>query len=203
MTTTAGQGTRLGLLGGTFDPPHIGHLVAAAWSRQALALDAVWLVVAHRPWQKVGHQSVSSVADRLAMVRAAAEGIDGVAVSTIEIDRGGDSYTADTIAELGRAEPAAALFVIVGADAAAGLETWARPEDVKQGATIVVVDRAGADRQDVPRGWPHERVEIPRIDVSSTALRDRVRAGLPIDGLVPAAVSSVIRARGLYRGASV
>ncbi len=203
MTTTAGYPTRLGLLGGTFDPPHIGHLVAAAWSRQALGLDVVWLVVAHRPWQKVDRQPVSPVADRLAMVRAAAEGVEGLAVSTIEIERGGDSYTADTIAELAVTEPGAELFVIVGADTAAGLDTWVRPDEVQRGATIVVVDRAGAASPAPPVGWPFERVEIPRLDVSSTALRTRVRDGLPIDGLVPAGVSSVIRARGLYRGVSV
>jgi nicotinate-nucleotide adenylyltransferase len=194
---------RLGLLGGTFDPPHVGHLAAAAGVRAALGLDAVWLVVANEPWQKVREREVSPVADRLAMVQAAAQGIEGVEVSEIEIHRGGTSYTADTLATLHHEDPSRLLYVVVGADAAAGLPTWGRADEVRVGATMVLVDRPGAPAGDLPAGWVFERVEIPRLDVSSTDLRRRVAEGRPIDGLVPVAVSSVIRERGLYRGRRV
>ncbi len=191
------------MLGGTFDPPHVGHVVMAAWARHALDLDEVWLVVANRPWQKVGQRPVSPAGDRLAMVEAAIDGIPGLVASSLEIDRGGDSFTADTLAELQAKDPGRELFVIVGADAAAGLPTWERSDEVRQGAVTVLVDRPGAAAGDLPTDWTFERVSIPRLDVSSTDLRARVAAGVPIDGLVPAGVSSVIRARGLYRGASV
>jgi nicotinate-nucleotide adenylyltransferase len=163
----------------------------------------VWLVVANEPWQKVGRRQVSPVSDRLAMVQAAAEGIEGVEVSDLEIRRGGSSYTADTLATLQAEDASRELYVVVGADAAAGLPTWDRAEEVRVGATMVLVDRPGAPAGDLPAGWAFERVEIPRLDVSSTDLRARVADGRPIDGLVPVAVSSVIRERGLYRGRRV
>ena len=109
---------RLGVFGGTFDPPHVGHLVTAVNVRHALALDRVLLVVANVPWQKVGERTVSPAEDRLAMVEAAARGVAGLEVSRLEIDRGGPSYTADTLGELRRAHPRAELFLIVGSDAA-------------------------------------------------------------------------------------
>jgi nicotinate-nucleotide adenylyltransferase len=191
------------LLGGTFDPPHIGHVAAAAEVRHALGLDAVWLVVANEPWQKVGQRTISPVEDRLAMVRAAAEGVHGVEASTIEIERGGSSYTADTLAELHDQDPDQKLFVILGSDAAAGLLTWKRADEVRRGATMVVVDRPGEAPQELPAGWRFERAQIPRLDVSSSDLRRRVAAGRPIDGLVPPAVSSLIGELGLYRGPCV
>jgi nicotinate-nucleotide adenylyltransferase len=192
-------GARLALLGGTFDPPHVGHVATAAIVRHALALDEVWLVVANRPWQKTGTRAVTPVADRLAMTEAAVAGLDGVSASRIEIDRGGDSYTADTLAELRAEQPGRHLFVVVGADAAAGLPTWERADEVRRGATTVLVDRPGVPIPGLPAGWSFVRVEIPRIDVSSTDLRRRVGRGEPIDGLVPPAVRAAIDERGLYR----
>jgi len=199
----AGPARRVGLLGGTFDPPHVGHLAVAAGVRWALGLDVVWLVVANEPWQKVGQREISPAADRLAMTRAAVDGVGGLEVSTIEIDRGGSSYTADTVAALRRADPGNALFVIVGADVAGGLPTWERVDEVRLGATMVLVDRPGLAADPPPDGWTFERVEIPRLDVSSHDLRHRVADARPIDGLVPVAVSSLIRERGLYRGPCV
>src|SRR3954453_22414391 len=105
---------RLGIFGGTFDPPHVGHLVAAINVRHALALDRVLLTVAHRPWQKVGARPLSPAADRLAMVAATVAQIDGLEASDLELRRGGDSFTADTVAELVAADPTAELYVIVG-----------------------------------------------------------------------------------------
>ena len=189
----------IGIFGGTFDPPHVGHVVAAAAARHHLGLDHVLLTVANRPWQKVGTRAVTPAADRLALVEALVEGVAGMTASAIEIERGGDSYTADTIADVLRDRSGAHAFVIVGSDAAAGIETWKRADEVRETATIVVVDRPGVASRPLPGGWAFERVDIPRLDVSSTDVRRRVAAGEPIDGLVPPAVRSVIEARGLYR----
>jgi nicotinate-nucleotide adenylyltransferase len=191
---------RTGLFGGTFDPPHNGHLATAAIVRHALGLDEVWLVVAHRPWQKEGTRAISPPAVRLALTGAAVAGVAGLRASAVEIERGGDSYTADTLADLRRDDPDRELLVVVGADAAGGLPTWERAEEVRAGATVVLVDRPGVPATPLPPTWTFVRVEIPRLDISSTDLRRRVREGEPIDGLVPAAVRAMIDADGLYRG---
>lgn len=194
---------RLGLLGGTFDPPHVGHLVAAVWSREALSLDEIWLIVAHEPWQKVGIRTVTPAADRLAMAQALVADVPGVEVSTIELDRGGASYTADTLRELRALDADRELFVLLGTDAAANVVTWERADEVRRDAVMVLVERPGAAGPAVPEGWTFERVEIPRLDISSTDLRERLSQGKPVHGLLPAAVSSVIEARDLYRGVQV
>lgn len=193
---------RVGLLGGTFDPPHVGHVVAAAWVRAALHLDEVRLVVAHRPWQKAGTRAVTPAADRLALVRAAVAGIEGIGASAVEIDRGGDSYTVDTLTALRAAEPGTDWFVLLGHDAAAGLPSWERWTELPALATFVVVERRLDQADPAPLavpGFDFVAVDIPRLDISSTELRRRVAAGLPVDGLVPPAVSSAIAARALYR----
>ena len=115
------SGGRIGVFGGTFDPPHIGHLAVAVEVRHALALDRVLMVVANDPWQKRGARVLTPAADRLEMVRAAAQDLDGVEADDREIRRGGPSYTVDTVEELLGEQPGAELFVVVGADAAAGL----------------------------------------------------------------------------------
>jgi nicotinate-nucleotide adenylyltransferase len=194
-----GSEVGIGIFGGTFDPPHVGHVVAAATARHRLGLDRVLLTVANRPWQKVGTRAITSAADRLALVGALVEGVDGLEVSTIEIERGGDSYTADTVADVRRVHDGATAYVIVGSDAAAGLGSWKRADEVRDAATIVLVDRPGIESQPLPSGWTFVRVDIPRLDISSTDIRRRVEAGEPIDGLVPPGVRSVIAERGLYR----
>jgi nicotinate-nucleotide adenylyltransferase len=190
---------RLALLGGTFDPPHNGHVATAAIVRHELGLDEVLMVVANIPWQKTASRPVTPAADRLALTGAAVAGIDGIRVSAMEIERGGDSYTADTLAALRVERPRHDLLVIVGADAAAGLPTWERAEEVRTGCTLVLVDRPGLVAPPLPPGWEFVRVGVPRMDVSSTDLRRRVRAGEPVDGLVPPAVRALIEAGGLYR----
>lgn len=189
---------RLGIFGGTFDPPHIGHLVAALNVRHDLALDRVLLVVNNIPWQKVGSRAISAVQDRFAMVEAAVGAVEGLEVSRLEIDAGGLSYTADTLAALHAEVPARELFVILGADAAAGITTWERAGEVRDLATIVAVERPGVPVAPALPGWRWERVAVPGIEVSSTDLRQRVREGRPLDYLVPGAVVDCIRARGLY-----
>jgi nicotinate-nucleotide adenylyltransferase len=188
---------RLGVFGGTFDPIHVGHLVTAVNVRHALALDELLLVVAHDPWQKAG-SVLASAADRLAMVEAAVADVPGIVASDLELDRPGPTYSADTLIELHRRRPDAELFLVVGSDAAAGLETWARVEEIAALATLIVVGRPGADHEGPPPGWPHERLVVPRLEVSSTDLRARFRDGRPLDYLVTAPVQRVIRERGLY-----
>jgi nicotinate-nucleotide adenylyltransferase len=194
------KGERLGVFGGTFDPPHIGHLVASLEVRHSLGLDRVLLVVANEPWQKVGSREISAAGDRLAMVVAASEGVDGLDASDLEIRRGGRSYTVDTLEELAAADPEGERFLVLGADAAGGLSTWERAEQVPHLATLVLVDRPGLPAPDPPEGWRFVRVEMPRLDVSSTDLRARVVDGRPLDFLTPPAVVSCIRDRRLYRG---
>jgi nicotinate-nucleotide adenylyltransferase len=189
---------RIGLFGGTFDPPHIAHLVAAVNVRHSLHLDRVLLVVANVPWQKLGSRSISPAADRLAMVEAAVEGVAGLEASGVEIERGGHSYTADTVRGLLDEDPERELFVIVGEDAAAGMPTWERIDEVRRLATLVVVERPGAVVA-LPEGWEFQRVEVPRIELSSTDLRARVHDGRPLDYLVTPATAACMAQRRLYR----
>lgn len=190
---------RIGVFGGTFDPPHVGHLVTAVNVRHALDLDLVLLVVANDPWQKSGAREVSPAADRLAMVEAAVGDVEGIEASDVEIRRGGTSYTADTLADLRQAEPGAELHLILGSDAAAGLPTWERAEEVRDSATVVVVTRPGAEEGHPPDGWSWVSVESPRLEVSSTDLRARVGDGRPLDYLLTPAVIACIEDRALYR----
>jgi nicotinate-nucleotide adenylyltransferase len=189
---------RLGVFGGTFDPVHVGHVVVATETRAQLGLDRVLLVVAGDPWQKRG-RVVASAADRLALVDAAVDGIDGVEASAIEIERGEASVTADTLEAL--AAPARELFLVLGADAVANMPTWRRLDETRDLATVVVVERAGDVHSEPPGpGWRVARVAIPRLDISSTELRHRMRDGRPVDGLMPTEVVREIRRRGLYTG---
>jgi nicotinate-nucleotide adenylyltransferase len=189
---------RIGLFGGTFDPPHVGHLVTAVNVRYALSLDAVVLMVANSPWQKQGTRDISPAEDRLAMVEAAVADVDGLVAGDAEIRRGGPSFTADTLATMVECYPGAELFTIVGDDAAAGLTTWERHEEVVAQSQLVVVDRPGAPVE-LPHGYHWLRVEVPRLEVSSTDLRARVRDGRPLDYLVTEPVLGIIAGRNLYR----
>jgi nicotinate-nucleotide adenylyltransferase len=190
-----GRSERVGVLGGTFDPIHVGHVVVAVESRCALALDRVLLVVAADPWQKRG-RVVASPADRVHMARVAVDGIDGLEVSTVEIDRGRASVTADTLEALAAA--GRELFLLLGADAVTNMPTWRRLDDTRHLCTLVVITRAGEHADAPGPGWRVEHVTIPRLDVSSSELRERLANGRPVDGLVPPAVVREIRARHLY-----
>lgn len=188
---------RIGVFGGTFDPPHVGHLVTAVNVGHELNLDRVFLMVANVPWQKLGTRPITAAADRLAMVVAAVAEVPRLVAGDHEIRAGGPSYTADTLAALGDEFPGAELFTIVGDDAAATIQSWQRAGEVVERSHLVVVDRPGAPvRLDPDIEWIH--VEVPRLDVSSTDLRDRCRDGRPLSYLVTDDVLSVIRERGLY-----
>jgi nicotinate-nucleotide adenylyltransferase len=196
------MGERIGIFGGTFDPIHVGHLVAAVNAKHALALDRVILVVANVPWQKAGVRAVTSAELRYELVMAAVGGVPGLEAGRQEIDRGGDSYTADTLQQVKDENPDAELYLVVGWDVASELATWERQEDVQRLATLVIVNRPGAGR---PRGldgagWRVEEVAVPNIEMSSTDLRARADDGRPLDYLIPEAAVHFIRTRNLYAG---
>ncbi len=193
---------RVGVLGGTFDPIHVGHLVAAVNCRDALSLDRVILMVANEPWQKVGSRSVSPALDRLALVEACVEGVAGLEAGRMEIDRGGPSYTVDTLKELRDGFPPTDLYLIVGWDVASSLESWDRWEEIRDLACLVVVNRPGAvsPRGLEDSGWRVETVEIPNLEISSTDLRERARDRRPLDYLIPAKGVELLRGRGMYCG---
>jgi nicotinate-nucleotide adenylyltransferase len=199
VTSTASL--RIGLFGGTFDPPHVGHLVTAVNVRHALNLDIVILMVANDPWQKTGSRDVTTAEERFAMVEAAVSVVDGVVAGRDEIDRGGPSYTADTLMALAEKHPGAELFTIVGDDAAAGLTSWTRVEQVADYSQLVVVDRPGV-AVELPKQFNWLRVESPRLEVSSTDLRSRFSDGRPLDYLVTEPVLRVIEERRLYGSAA-
>ncbi len=197
MPPTAEKPLHIGVFGGTFDPPHVGHLVTAVNVRHALSLDLVILMVANVPWQKVGQRDITPAIDRLAMVEAAVADVTQLVAGDDELRTGGPSYTADTLASIADDYPGATLYTIVGDDAAAGIHTWERVEEVLSRSRMVVVDRPG-DPVELDRSIDWIRVEVPRLEVSSTDLRQRCRDGRPLDYLVTDPVLDVIRERGLY-----
>lgn len=190
--------TRLGVFGGTFDPPHVGHLALAEWAREALDLDRVVFVPAGSPPHK-RRADLSSAADRVALVRAAVRGHDAFEVSTVETRRRGPSYTADTLRQLRERHPGARLFLLIGADSLADFENWREPDAIAAIATLAVALRPGAPRPAVRHARRVEWLDNPGLEVSSSAVRARVRAGRSVRYLVPDAVARLIERRGLYR----
>lgn len=188
---------RLGLLGGTFDPPHLGHLVVAECARVELPLDEVRLLVAGQPWMKGA--APTRAADRVRLTEAAVAGDPHLRVDAREVDREGPTYTADTLAELHAEDADAELFFLLGEDAAAGLSRWHRIEEAFALATFVIVTRPGhpaPPAATLPQQVIH--LEVPQLEVSSTQLRHRYAAGLGTRYLVPDAVEAAIRELGLY-----
>jgi nicotinate-nucleotide adenylyltransferase len=155
-------------------------------------------MVANDPWQKTGSRPLSGALDRLAMTRAATQGIEGIEASDLEIARGGPTYSIDTLESLQESAPEQQLFLIVGSDAATNLHTWHRHEELQQLATLVIVERDGEGEARPPTGWSILRVSMTRLDISSSDLRDRVRDGRPLSPLVVSGVIDEIEARGLY-----
>lgn len=196
---------RTGILGGTFNPPHIGHLICAQEAHRELSLDRVLFVPARIPPHKpVEHEP--GAAHRLALCRLAIGEDPRFAVCDMELHRDGPSYTVDTLAQLRAERPNDELVLILGGDIAAGLTEWHRPEDVLELATLAVAKRRGTPRGAVDRtlaslrGGERARFfEMPRIGVSSTMLRRRVRAGQPIHYFVPEPVRAYVDRHGLYR----
>jgi nicotinate-nucleotide adenylyltransferase len=186
-------------MGGTFDPVHVAHLAAAAAARDQLGLAEVLVVVAGNPWQKHGHVEAPAE-DRFDMVVAAINGVEGLEASRLEIDRDGPTFTIDTVEALRAASPGTDLVLIVGADAAASMESWHRAGELRAAVTLAIVDREHAAPTAPPPGWRCEHVRMPRLDVSSTDLRRRIAAGESVEFLVPTPAARILRARALYTG---
>lgn len=192
---------RLGVMGGTFDPPHQGHLLAASEVLHHLDLERVMFVPAGDPWQK---HTVAPAEDRFLMTVLATESHARFEVSRVEIDRSGPTYTADTMETLhdfygGEVE----LTFIAGADTVIGMGTWEKLDRLSQLAEVAAVSRARIDLADIDPGpgWPKIHVvEMPEVAISSTEIRERVRKSLPIAYLVPPAVAAYIAEHGLYQG---
>lgn len=194
---------RLGILGGTFDPVHVGHLLAASEALYSFDLDRVVLVPAGRPWQKTGYADAE---DRLLMTTLAAATHSKISVSRAELDRQGPTYTVDTLQAFRDFFEAAELFFIIGADAVADLASWHRPNDIAGLCEVIAVTRPGTELviEERSPGWPTvHRLEIPGLDVSSTDIRKRIASGRPIDYLVPVEVARYIREQGLYVSSEV
>jgi nicotinate-nucleotide adenylyltransferase len=197
---------RVGILGGAFNPPHIGHLICAQEALLQLGLDKLLFVPTGQPPHRALEDDPGPEV-RLEMVEQAIAGDSRFAPSRIEIDREGPSYTADTLSALRAAEPDNELFLILGADQAASLPDWHEPERVLAQATIAVVERLGWNQNATAiklarlRGTDAARyLDTPLIQVSSTVVRRRVGRGEPIRYLIPEGVASLIEERGLYSG---
>lgn len=191
-----GEARRIGLLGGTFDPPHLGHLVVAEVARVELELDATHLVVAGDPWMK---EDISSTRHRVRMVELAIEGDACLRLNRTEVDRPGVTFTVDTLEELRAQEPEAELFFLLGADAAQKLPQWKEVERSLELATFVAVSRPGYDvAHEGPILSQIRVLEAPSIAISSTDLRRRFREGRAVRYQLPGAVEAYVREHGLY-----
>ncbi len=189
---------RIGLLGGTFDPIHVAHLAVAIAAKYQLGLDRVLLMVANVPWQKAQQRHVSDAPARMAMVEAACVGYPGLEPSDLEISRGGNSYTADTLEQL--VAPNREIFLIIGSDLVDDLTTWKRWDEIPPLCTLAVAHRPGeAERGELAPGWRSVTIRLPALEISSTELREMASEGRPIDFLVPANVIDVIVSKNLYR----
>jgi len=187
---------RIGLFGGSFDPVHNGHLTLAASCAEQGGLDSVWFVPAALQPFKL-HGPVASDSDRVAMLRLAIADIPARDVSTLEIDRGGVSYTVDTLRQIKSELPDAELFFLMGADTLRDLPGWREPDEVLRLATPMVVQRPG--EADIATDVPHVRVKMPPMDISSSDIRRRITIGELITHLVPPQVAAYINDQGLYR----
>ncbi len=197
---------RLGILGGTFNPPHLGHLVCAQEARVGLGLDRVLLVPAGTP----PHKEVAldpGAEHRVALCERAAAGDGTLTVSRVEVDRPGASFTIDTLRALHASEPEHELTFIVGGDMAHSFPAWREPEAVLELASLGVAEREELGRAEISERLGGLRgaagrvrfFDMPRIDISSSSVRARLAAGRPVRYLVPDAVAEYIAAEGLYR----
>ncbi len=187
---------RIGVFGGTFDPPHTGHLIVASVAHDVLRLDRLLIVPAAVPPHKLGIV-VASPGQRLEMVRAAVAGDPRFEVDDLELRRPGASYTVDTLRALREREPDADLFFLLGADQLRELHTWREPGEVARLACLAVLSRGDDAIPDAGR-YRVLPVAVPRIDIAATEIRRRVRAGQSIRYLVPETVREIIAREGLY-----
>lgn len=185
---------RLGILGGSFDPVHHGHLALARCCRDQAKLDEVWLMpTAVQPFKQRG--PIAADEDRLAMLRLATRGNRGLVVSSLEIARGGVSYTVDTLRAIAEEHSGAELYLLMGADTLADLPNWREPDAVLSLAKPLVVQRPGETTPETDA----QIVEMPAMDLSSSEIRRRIAAGESIKGMTPDSVDEYVRQNGLYR----
>jgi nicotinate-nucleotide adenylyltransferase len=196
---------RIGILGGTFDPPHIGHLVIAERAREKLGLAKVYFVPANEPPHKRG-EPMSPLKDRVAMLRLALDDHPFFALSMVEANRPGPSYTVDTIRQmLAEFPPATEVFFVMGMDSLAALPTWHEPRELIELCNLAVLKRPGysADMEKLEREIPGLRSRVvfipaPELEISSSDLQDRVRAGFSIQYMVPSCVAEYVSEHHLY-----
>jgi nicotinate-nucleotide adenylyltransferase len=188
---------RLGIFGGSFDPPHLGHLLPVIDAAEALSLDSVRFIPAGDQPFKAGRASASGL-HRLAMTERLVHGIPGFVADRSEIDRGGLSYSVETVAQMADAHPQAELVLLLGADAYALFEQWREPERIRSLASIAVLVRGGDAMPEVGDA-PVQVLQTRRVDISSTELRARVASGRTLRGFVPDAVADYIAEHRLYR----
>jgi nicotinate-nucleotide adenylyltransferase len=195
---------RIGVLGGTFDPVHLAHLVLGEVAREELRLDRVIFVPTGQSWRKSGRE-IASGADRRQMLRLATAGNPAFEVSSLEVDREGPSYTEVTLEALSGENPGAELFFILGRDALTDFPHWHDPQRIAELATLAVAERddtelGGDGEADLPGLHVRLcRLQMPRVGITATAIRENVREGRSIRYLVPDAVAAYIAERGLYR----
>lgn len=195
---------RIGVYGGSFDPPHLAHLALARVARNALGLDELRLLPAGKPWQKAGRIHADA-AQREAMLRLLMAGEPGLVLDPRELRREGPSYTVDSLRELATEFPGAALFLVIGADQFGQLDTWHEADAIPQLATLAVAAREGQTPKP-PAAWAARQLDwrelpLPRIDISATLVRHLAAAGSPIAPLVGEAVAGYIDQHQLYRAA--
>jgi nicotinate-nucleotide adenylyltransferase len=190
---------RIGVFGGSFDPPHNAHLALARAALDALRLDELRWIPAGQPWQKA--RRITPAAHREAMVRATIVGEPRFVLDRIELERAGPSYTLDTVQALHAARPQAQLFLVIGADQYAGLHTWRDWQLLLGLVTLAVANRPGAVPPVNPEvlRFPHRVLPLPMLDIAATDIRARVARGLPVDALVPVEVARYIDSHALYR----
>ena len=186
----------VGLFGGSFDPIHHGHLLVAQAAAEVLGLGEIRFVPAREQPFKVGEHAATA-ADRVVMVERAIAGSPGMRLERLELDRPGPSYTADTLRALRQREPGTSFVLLVGSDAAMGVPRWHEAPELSRLARLVAFGRAGTAVGVLPPGI--EFITVPAVEISSTAVRERVRRGQSIRYWVPDAVADFIAARGLYR----
>ena len=200
---------RIGLFGGTFDPPHFGHLALAEWARERLRLDRVLFVPAGSPPHK-RERRLSGAAMRVALTRLAVRGNPAFRLSTLEVRRLGPSFTVDTLRALRAAHPGARLFLLMGEDSLDDFRSWHEPAAIRGLATLAVARRPSSDARSPRRAHATARgrarrvdgvvwLDNPGLEVSSSAIRARVRAGRSVRYLVPDAVAAYLARHRLYR----
>ena len=198
---------RIGVFGGTFDPPHVGHLILASEARDQLRLDRVLWVVTPDPPHKQGRRLISPLAVRLDLVQAAVGPDGGFEISRVEIDRPGPHYSADTVQILAREYPGAELFYLMGGDSLHDLPTWKRPQEFLACLAGIGVMRRPQDFVDLPnleRALPGitfktHFVDAPLLEISSTSIRERIEKGHHFRYFLPPAVYEMVEEKGLYR----